>query len=124
VRTLPTGYKLTTENPRDVRVTRGKVVKLNFGASILREVRVDVTGKAFDSGTTDLTQKWASGIDQLLDVLSKNRSTLKIVYHRGGEPEALAQARVTAVEDTVNFAWKSSNGAYRLVTTTSVEGGK
>jgi uncharacterized repeat protein (TIGR01451 family) len=124
VRTLPTGYKLTTENPRDVRVTRGKVVKLNFGASILREVRVDVTGKAFDSGTTDLTQKWASGIDQLLDVLSKNRSTLKIVYHRGGEAEELAQARVAAVEDTVNFAWKSGNGAYRLVTTTSVEDGK
>jgi uncharacterized repeat protein (TIGR01451 family) len=124
VRTLPTGYKLTTENPRDVRVTRGKVVKLNFGASILREVRVDVTGKAFDSGTTDLTLKWAKGIDQLLNVLSKNRSTLKIVYHRGGEPEELALARVTAVEDTVNFAWKSGNGAYHLVTTTSVEDGK
>jgi uncharacterized repeat protein (TIGR01451 family) len=124
VRTLPTGYKLTTENPRDVRVTRGKVVKLNFGASILREVRVDVTGKAFDSGTTDLTQKWASGIDQLLDVLSKNRSTLKIVYRRGGESEELAHDRVKAIEETVKFAWKSGNGAYRLVTTTSVEDGK
>jgi uncharacterized repeat protein (TIGR01451 family) len=124
VRTLPTGYKLTTENPRDVRVTRGKVVKLNFGASILREVRLDVTGKAFDPNSTDLTEKWALGIDRLLDVLSKNRSTLKIVYHRGGESEELAQARVSAVEDTVTLAWKNGNGAYHLVTTTSVEDGK
>jgi uncharacterized repeat protein (TIGR01451 family) len=124
VRTLPTGYKLTTENPRDVRVTRGKVVKLNFGASILREVRVDVTGKAFDSGTTDLTQKWAKGIDQLLDVLRKRRSTLKIVYHLGGEGAALAQSRLDTIEETVNFAWTSSNGTYPLKTFTSVEAGK
>jgi len=27
-RTLPSGYRVTTENPRDVRLTRGKVVKL------------------------------------------------------------------------------------------------
>jgi hypothetical protein len=107
-----------------VRVTRGKVVKLNFGASILREVRVDVTGKAFDSGTTDLTQKWAKGIDQLLDVLRKRRSTLKIVYHLGGEGAALAQSRLDTIEETVNFAWTSSNGAYPLKTFTSVEAGK
>ena len=123
-RTLPTGYKLTTENPRDVRVTRGKVVKLNFGASQLREVRVDLTGKAFHAGTNDLTDTWAKGIDQLLDVLGKQRSTLKIVYHLGGEDPDLAQARVSSVEETVNFAWKSGNGAYKLVTTSSVEVGK
>ena len=35
-RTLPSGYRLTTENPRDVRITRGKLVKLNFGATIHR----------------------------------------------------------------------------------------
>ena len=32
-RTLPTGYQVTSENPRDVRVTRGKVTVLNFGAA-------------------------------------------------------------------------------------------
>ncbi|MCA3572473.1 MAG: hypothetical protein IOC86_01050, partial [Aestuariivirga sp.] len=32
-RTLPTGYALTTENPRKVRLTRGKMVKLEFGAA-------------------------------------------------------------------------------------------
>jgi uncharacterized repeat protein (TIGR01451 family) len=123
-RTLPTGYKVTTENPRDVRVTRGKVVKLNFGASILREVRVDVTGKAFGPNSTDLTSTWAKGIDRLIAVLKTNRASLLIVYHRGGEAEDLAQARVNAIEDTVNSAWRSGNEAYRLVTTTRVEDGK
>ncbi|MFO1467451.1 MAG: SdrD B-like domain-containing protein, partial [Steroidobacteraceae bacterium] len=41
-RTLPAGFRLTTENPRDVRVTRGKMVKINFGATIHRVVRVTV----------------------------------------------------------------------------------
>jgi uncharacterized repeat protein (TIGR01451 family) len=123
-RTLPTGYKVTTENPRDVRVTRGKVVKLNFGASILREVRVDVTGKAFAANSTELTATWAKGINRLIAVLKKNRASLLIVYHRGGEAEVLAQARVNAIEDTVNSVWTSGHGAYRLVTTTRVEDGK
>ncbi|WP_163269644.1 hypothetical protein [Chelativorans alearense] len=35
-RTLPTGYRLTTENPRAVRLTAAKTAKLNFGASIGR----------------------------------------------------------------------------------------
>ncbi|WEX11566.1 hypothetical protein [Chelativorans sp. AA-79] len=32
-RSLPTGYRLTTENPRMVRLTAGKLAKLNFGAT-------------------------------------------------------------------------------------------
>ena len=46
-RTLPTGYRLTTENPRDVRTTRGKLVKLNFGAAVHRVVRLEVSAAAF-----------------------------------------------------------------------------
>jgi len=46
-RTLPTGYRITTENPRVVRLTRGKLTKLNFGASISRVVRIDLNSKAF-----------------------------------------------------------------------------
>ena len=32
-RSLPTGYRVTTENPRVVRLTAGGVTKLNFGAT-------------------------------------------------------------------------------------------
>ena len=124
VRTLPTGYKLTTENPRDVRVTRGKVVKLNFGATINHEVRLDITGKAFVGGSVDLTEKWISGIDKLIAILASQRSTLKIVYHQGSEDAGLANERVSAIEETISTAWQMSHGTYKLVTTTSVEEGK
>ncbi|MDZ7824322.1 MAG: hypothetical protein U5K75_09995 [Ahrensia sp.] len=46
-RTLPTGYRITTENPRVVRLTRGKLTKLNFGASISRVVDITLTNDAF-----------------------------------------------------------------------------
>ena len=124
VRTLPTGYKLTTENPRDVRVTRGKVVKLNFGATINHEVRLDITGKAFVGGSLDLTDAWIGGIDKLIAILAAQRSTLKIVYHQVGEDPAIANARVSAIEETISTAWQMSHGEYQLVTTTSVEEGK
>jgi uncharacterized repeat protein (TIGR01451 family) len=123
-RTLPTGYKLTTENPRDVRVTRGKVVKLNFGASIDHEVRIDVTGKAFVGNTLDLTDKWVSGVDKVLDVLSKERATLKIIYNLKGEDPELARARAAALAETINAAWQADQDKYDLVITTSIEGGQ
>ncbi len=124
VRTLPTGYQLTTENPRDVRVTRGKVTELNFGAAILHEVRVDVTGKAFDPDSTDLTSKWAAGIDKLVDLLCKQHGTLLFVYHRTGEPEDLAQGRLAALEDGTRAAWAVGQCNYKLKISSRVEDGK
>ena len=124
VRTLPTGYKLTTENPRDVRVTRGKVVKLNFGASINHEVRIDITGKAFVGSTLDLTENWIGGVDKVLDVLSKEHATLKIIYKLKGEDPELARARAAAIAETINAAWQADQDKYELVITTSIEGGQ
>jgi uncharacterized repeat protein (TIGR01451 family) len=123
-RTLPTGYKLTTENPRDVRVTKGKVVKLNFGATISHEVTLDLTGKAFDKGTADLKTKWVASIDKLIDVLEKKHANLKIVYRNSGESADLAAARVAAVRETVQFAWENAQRNYDLIITSSVEAAK
>jgi uncharacterized repeat protein (TIGR01451 family) len=123
-RTLPTGYKLTTENPRDVRVTRGKVVKLNFGATIAHEVKLDLSAKAFDEGTSELKSKWIAGLDKLVDVLNKKKATLKIVYHSKGEPRDLAEERLAAVQETITFAWENDKRSYSLVVTTAVESGK
>ena len=52
-RTLPSGYRMTTENPRVVRATRGKMVKLNFGAAIHRVVRMELSPEAFEPDSTD-----------------------------------------------------------------------
>jgi len=123
-RTLPTGYKVTSENPRDVRVTRGKVTLLNFGAAMLHEVKVDLTGKAFDSNTADLTERWSLGVDKLIKIMRKRKSALTLIYHQGGESSELAQARVDAVAAMVNEAWAGAGGAYPLNIKTAVEEGK
>ena len=128
-RTLPEGYALTTENPRDVRVTKGKVVKLNFGASngkavAPRTVKLDLSGKAFDAGSADLTTKWATSLDKLIDVLAKKPANLRIVYHAKGESAELAKARLNAVEETITFAWNSVKPPYALSITSTLEAGK
>ncbi len=123
-RTLPTGYKVTSENPRDVRVTRGKVTLLNFGAAKVHDVKVDLTGKAFDPGTADLTEKWSLGVDKLVKILKSRKGTLLLVYHQGGETGEMAQARLDAVVALVNDAWAGAGNDYPLSIKTSLEEGK
>ncbi len=120
-RTLPTGYKVTTENPRDVRVTRGKMTELNFGAAKHHDVRVDVSGKAFDPDGTDLTPAWASGVSRLCKVMIKTKADLLIAYHQGGETGELAQARVDALEAKVRSSCDAKN---KMKIKTQVEEGK
>jgi uncharacterized repeat protein (TIGR01451 family) len=120
-RTLPTGYKLTTENPRDVRVTRGKMVKLNFGATISHNVKLDLNDDAFEKGSADLKEKWIAGVDRLIEILAKKHAPLVIIYHNDGHSDSLAQARLDAVSETITFAWENSNQDFDLNVTTSVE---
>ena len=123
-RTLPQGYKLTTENPRVVRLTRGKVTEINFGAARIHNVKVDLEGKAFDPGTADLTEKWGLGVDRLVGILCKRRSDLTIVYHQGGESDDLAHARAAAVAALVSQQFDGSKCGYQVSVKTSVEQGK
>ncbi len=120
-RTLPTGYKLTTENPRDVRVTRGKATVLNFGAAIVHEVKVDVTGKAFVGDGIDLTPQWRTGITKLCKILARSPSDLVLVYHQGGETSDLAQSRIDGLAERVK---QTCDSAYPIKTKTRVEEGK
>ena len=103
-RSLPLGYKVTTENPRDVRVTRGKASELNFGATKHRAVKVDVTGKAFAPDSTELTSTWANGVARLCKILGKTNPDLSLVYHQKSETGELAQARVDALETIIRTA--------------------
>lgn len=113
-RTLPTGYQMTTENPRVVRLTAGKTVKMNFGAATGRVVRLDINGGAFEDGTADLKPKWLAGIDQLVDVLRKEHSVLKLIYRAGRGEGALARERVNAIIAIVRRRWDSYSESYPL----------
>ena len=113
-RTLPSGYRITTENPRVVRLTRGKVTKLDFGASVGRVVRLDLAGTAFDPNGTGLNPQWDAGIDQLIVVLSQEPSVLRLTYQRGAEERTLVEERIRAVSRLVEERWQQRDGRYRL----------
>ncbi|MDQ0996111.1 putative repeat protein (TIGR01451 family) [Phyllobacterium ifriqiyense] len=119
-RTLPTGYRVTTENPRVIRLTAGKMSTLNFGASIGRVVRLDLSDAAFERGTAVLRKQWDKGLDQLIETLAAEPSTLRIGYGATADSK-LAKARIKSIEEEITQRWKSVKGRYELNIETRVE---
>jgi uncharacterized repeat protein (TIGR01451 family) len=114
-RTLPTGYRVTTENPRDVRLTRGKMSKLNFGATIHKVVRVDMTDSAFEPGKTTLKTDWTQQLAGLTEQLKARPTVLRLGYKAGSEGEALARERLRAVSQQLKDGWKQQNCCQTLL---------
>jgi uncharacterized repeat protein (TIGR01451 family) len=77
---LPTGYRLTTENPRVQRATRGKMLRFDFGATIHRVVTLDMADAAYEPGTTELRLQWQGRLDQLLQLVREAPSVLRLSY--------------------------------------------
>lgn len=113
-RSLPTGYRVTTENPRSVRVTAGTVAKLNFGAAIANVVDIDLMAGAFQSSGAIPSAALVAGVDQLVRHLRDVPSVLRLSYYMNGEGRDLARQRLDAVEDLVRSRWRE-NGRYRLL---------
>jgi uncharacterized repeat protein (TIGR01451 family) len=124
-RTLPSGYRLTTENPRVVRLTRGKITKLNFGASITKVVRIDLNGAAFQGNSSKPVAKLDRGVDQLIAALANKRpSTIRLTYHAKTGDRRFARRRLKAVSDLMRKRWKRARGRYRLDIETRTVGGR
>lgn len=119
-RTLPSGYRVTTENPRVQRLTRGKAIKFNFGAAIHRLVRLDLADAAFEPDKTEIRQHWQYVIDDLFTQLREGPSVLRITYLGDIESEALAERRVKAIKRLIEQRWKALNCCYDLPVETEV----
>jgi len=119
-RTLPSGYRITTENPRVQRATRGKMLKFNFGASIHRVIRLDLAGGVFEKGSTDLRPQWKSRIDMLITELQKDASILRLTYLAENESESEVENRLDAIEDLISDRWQEINCCYKLMIETEV----
>lgn len=115
-RSLPSGYRITTENPRDVRITRGKVTKLNFGASIHRVVRLELSDAAFTAGGTTLLPQWQQQLDALPAQLKLRPSVVRLAYQSGQDKAELVQQRIAAIRKYIEERWKkdASKGEYTL----------
>ncbi|MEP1443071.1 MAG: hypothetical protein ABJK39_08680 [Hyphomicrobiales bacterium] len=110
-RTLPTGYHIVTENPRVVRLTRGKLTKLNFGASLLRVVRINLNANAFNGGKPSRALKKA--IPKIIATLNKGKSVLRLDYWESGEGKKIGRERTRALSKMIKKRWKRA-GDYKL----------
>ena len=113
-RERPLGSVLTTENPRVQRATRGKMIRLNFGATIHRVVRIDISDSVFEPDSCDLRLQWKSKINQLLKELKKAPSVLRLSYLGDIEPKGLVNKRLKALKKTIASQWKKSIDGYPL----------
>ncbi|TVQ82235.1 MAG: DUF11 domain-containing protein [Micavibrio sp.] len=113
-RTLPTGYRMTTENPRIIRVTRGKMAKINFGAAIHKVVRVDMHDGAFLPGTTELKQDFRAQLEQMLEQMRDRPIVLRLGYEMRQEEEVLARNRLRTVSEEVTKLWKRHECCHKL----------
>lgn len=111
-RTLPTGFRVTTENPRDVRLTRGKMSKLNFGATIHRVVRLDVNDAAYTADA--LKAEWKVKLEQMPELLKQRPSVLRLAYKVGADGEETARKRLKALSQEMRAKWKAKDCCHLL----------
>ena len=113
-RTLPSGYRLTTDNPDTVRLTAGKVSKLNFGATIHHVVRIEVSASAFEGN--DLRADTARRIDSAVAGMKDQAFVVRLAYVADDETDAGVQARLRVLEAALAAAWKAHDCRYPLRT--------
>ncbi|GIX21593.1 MAG: hypothetical protein KatS3mg121_0376 [Gammaproteobacteria bacterium] len=117
-RTLPSGYRVTSENPRVLRLTRGKFGQVAFGAAVHRVVRLDLADAAFEPGGVALRPHWAGELDTLFERLREAPSVLRVAYLGDLESGALAAARLAAVVAEIEARWRAEGCCYRLLVET------
>ena len=113
-RTLPTGYRVTTENPRVERLTAGKFVKMNFGAALSSVVAIDLSATAFGNGIQP-NDAFNTAVGGLVQQIKTKPSILRLTYlMKAGESRTTASARLKAAEAVIRRAWRGQ-GRYQLV---------
>lgn len=113
-RTLPSGYRVTTENPAAERATRGKALKVNFGATVHRVVRLDLKAAAFVEGQVVLQPAYETRLDQTIAALVERPSILRLAYQPApDEARELGDARVAAMRAALLDRWRELGKSMR-----------
>jgi uncharacterized repeat protein (TIGR01451 family) len=113
-RTLPGGFRMSTNEVQIKRATAGKTLRLNFGASIHRVVGIDLSDAVFEPGKTEIRVQWRPRLDLLLQELRKGPAVLRLSYIADIEDAALVERRVAAVKRQLTEAWGTKNSSYAL----------
>jgi hypothetical protein len=112
-RSLPSGFRMSTDALQIKRATRGKVLRMNFGASVHHVVAIDLSDAAFESNATALREQWKPRLDLLLAELRKSPAVLRLSYIADNEDPGLVDRRLNAVKQQVMAAWDATR--YALV---------
>ncbi len=130
-RTLPAGYRPTTENPRVVRLTPGVMSEINFGASIGKVVRVDLNRAAFTTGADGkpaIGRALDNGIRRMVPALAGEPIVLRLAWHvpASAGAEAVSEGRMfmKLVEDRIRAEWRKAGRTQLRIETTIVRAGQ
>jgi uncharacterized repeat protein (TIGR01451 family) len=110
-RTLPSGFRMSTDLMQIKHATAGKALKFDFGASIYRVVAVDLSDAAFEPGSTEIRTQWKPRVDVLLGELRKAPSVLRLSYVADTEDAGLVERRMQALKRQVTEAWDADRDA-------------
>jgi uncharacterized repeat protein (TIGR01451 family) len=113
-RTLPSGFRMSTDQVQVKRATRGKALQLDFGASIHRVIAIDLSDAAFTPDEVEIRVQWRPRIDLLLAELRKAPALLRLSYVADTEDAELVQHRVDAVKRQVAESWDAAGRPYSL----------
>ena len=112
--TLPTGFRLTTENPRVVRATRGKTSKADFGVHLGRVVRMDLNDCLFMGDFLTGTAGTRAGLDRIVELLTPESAVLRIIYRTSTDDRALIDRRLRDVVSRIDRRWQAVGAPYEL----------
>jgi uncharacterized repeat protein (TIGR01451 family) len=113
-RTLPSGFRMSTDQVQIQRATSGKSLQINFGASIHRVVAIDLLDAAFEPDTTEVRAQWRPRLNLLLDELRKAPAVLRLSYVADTEDAALVNRRVEAIKRQLTEEWGAADSSYVL----------
>ncbi|HUG03681.1 MAG TPA: hypothetical protein VML92_04545 [Steroidobacteraceae bacterium] len=113
-RTLPSGFRPSTDQVQIKRATRGKALRFNFGASIHRVVGIDLADAVFEPGSTEMRVQWRLRLNILLEELRKAPAVLRLSYVADTEDAELVDRRLAAVKQQLTDDWKAMDCCYLL----------
>jgi hypothetical protein len=97
------------------RATRGKALRINFGASIHRVVGLDIADAVFEPDSVEMRHQWRPRIELLLGELRKAPAVLRLSYVADVESESLVERRLDAIQKRIMTAWEEQDAGYELV---------
>ena len=110
-KSLPTGYHPTSENPRVIRLTRGKVSKANFAAALENVLTLELNDAAFVGSTATLQNQYASQLGLLIEALKGQESTLRLNYFTQFEGQ---DGRLSELASQIKEMWDIYGDDYDL----------